>query len=127
MAGDQAPAEAPRNPVITRARDHFAGAEPRDFSIPEWGDSEGVPLRVFVYPITVIEKQTLMNEQRDQGVLIASVNLIIRKAMNEHGKPIFTLEDRRALRQSVSPIVVERIAAGILATEYATAEDLEKK
>lgn len=116
------------NPIIVRARAHYGGDLLRELlAVDEWGDLEGVPLRVFAYPLTVYEKQELMNEQRELGTMLASVNLIIRKACDEDGAKLFDVLDRRALQRAVSPVVLERIAGAILATEYAASEDLEKK
>lgn len=119
--------EGPENPIIARAVDHYGAGFARMLEVPEWGPGEGVPLRVYVLPITVEQKSRLMQEQRDIGLLAASVNLIIAKAIDGEGKKLFTIADKIHLLRSVSPTVVEGLSARILATQYGSAAELEKK
>lgn len=117
-----------RNPIIGRAIAHFGRSELREvIALEEWGDEEGVPLRIFCLPMNVLEKQELMDDQARNGVTVGAVNLIIRKACDDDGKRLFSVYDKRELREAVSPVIVEKVAAAILATEFARAEEIEKK
>ena len=117
-----------RSPIMRRAIAHFARDELREVAeVRDWADEDDVPVRVYCLPLSVREKQELMNDQRSIGLEFAAVNLIIKKACDRDGKPLFTQVDRRELREAVSPPVLESIAAGIMASEYAAAARIEKK
>jgi len=111
------------NPIIDRARLHFSASEQRHVEVPEWGD-EGAPLVVYFTPLTLSEKQLIVNRSQAEGSVAAQAHVLVMKARHADGKPMFDLEDKRALLTSVAPAVVERIAETILAS--ATPEDAEK-
>lgn len=111
------------NPIIDRARAHFAGQGTHSIEVPEWGD-DAVPLVIYWTPITCAERQKIAARYKDGHSQEALVYAIIIKAKSANGDMLFTLEDKQALMTGVDVSVIDRIAAEILATP--TIEDAEK-
>lgn len=109
--------------AIDHAKRHFSARTTRIIEVPEWADESGKPLLVYATPITLAERQKLLNRARDNS-LDMMVYALIYKAQNEQGDPLFTLEHKHALMHEVDPDVVTRVAGEILAS--ASVADLEK-
>lgn len=103
------------NPIIEAARLHFRPEEVRRFEVPEWGEP-GKPLVLFAKPVTLADKLLFNNRYKTGGVQEMYVTVLIKKAKREDGSAAFTLDDKHALMNSVSPEVVERLAEAILLT-----------
>ena len=112
------------NPIIDRARLHFRADERRRIEVPEWGESPESPLVLFARPVTLADKKKLYNRLNDGGAQEMQAHILVMMAQTEDGKPAFTLEDKHALMNAVSPAVVERLAEQILKT--VRLEDAEK-
>lgn len=102
------------NPIIEAARLHFRADERRVIEVPEWGDN-GAVLILYAPPVTLADKRKFYNRYKDGGLQEAYVHILIDKTQKQDGAPAFTLEDKRALLNQVSPEVVERIAEAVLA------------
>jgi len=101
------------NPIIDRARLHFSASELRHVEVPEWGD-EGAPLVVYFSPLTLAEKQLIVNRSQAEGSVAAQAHVLVLKARHADGRPMFDLEDKRALLTQCDPMVVERVASAIV-------------
>lgn len=111
------------NAILDRARAHYAARGVQTIEVPEWGEA-GQPLILYWTPITLSERQRIVNRVRDSQTLEAMVYAIIIKAQDAQGQPAFTVEDKHALMNSVDAAVVERISGAILAAQ--SVEDAEK-
>jgi len=107
---------------IERARAHFASAAPRPFDVPEWG-------------ITVHPKRENLTQRLARHATCAERGFdraneiayaIIKLATDEHGKPLFSPEDRQALATEADPDVLERIALQLAGVDAAAVEAAEK-
>lgn len=112
------------NPILDRARLHFAGDEPRRIDVPEWGEAPDQPLVLFAKPVTMADKQLLHNRYKSGGLQEMYAHALVLKARNADGTPAFDLGDKRELMHHADPSVVERIAQQILAV--ADLEDAAK-
>ncbi|MEK9751746.1 MAG: hypothetical protein VW338_00845 [Rhodospirillaceae bacterium] len=109
--------------VLDRARAHLADRERGRLEVPEWGE-EGRPLVVTWSPMTVRQHNKIYPPGKPVGSTNA-VMVVIVKAQDEAGKPLFTEADRPALEDEVDSAVVSRIANAILASRQ-TVKEAEK-
>lgn len=105
--------------VIDRAKAHFDAQGVRCIEVPEWGE-EGEPCRIFVTPWTLADQAKLLRASQGKEAEALALVLIF-KAMDGEGKPLFTLEDKRALMHEVDAAVVARVANAIMGVEEAEA------
>lgn len=98
--------------VIERAKTHFSMKEVKVIEVPEWGD-ENSPLLIYASPMTLAEKRRLFNGTKETDIFVL-VDLLIMKAKDQKGDPIFTLEHKRDLTSSVDPDVIARVSNEIL-------------
>ena len=108
--------------AIDNAKAHFRDQGQRRIEVPEWGDERG-PLVVYAEPLTLAERRRLFQRNKGDDVGL-SVDLLIVKARDADGKPLFSLDDKQALLNGVDPAVVARVAADIIAAP--SLEDAEK-
>lgn len=118
MAKQQQPKRV--NAIVERAKAHYADQGYKTHEVPEWGDGDE-PLIVYFTPMTPAEQQAMVSVRDREGTVIASVDLVIRKALDENGDRIFTLEDKQALKTRVDVEVLAGIAAAML--DAPTVED----
>lgn len=111
------------NPIIDRARAHYAAHGAESLDVPEWGDEAG-PLRVYWTPVTCAERQKITNRYKDGQSQEALVYVLILKACDAKGNPLFSLDDKPALMNGVDVAVVDRIASAILTAP--SVDDMEK-
>lgn len=78
--------------------------------VPEWGDKE--PLRIYVKPITLKQKQEILKLFRNKGEGQALAHLIHLKALDADGNRLFAGE-QLTLFTKADPEVVERVAMQI--------------
>lgn len=110
--------------VIDRVKQHFDDiSEVRIVEVPEWGDTPDAPLKVYIKPMNLNEKQILYRRAKGDDLAVL-VDAVIMKAMDEKGELMFDKGDRRALMRNADPAVLERLAAEILGTT--DVEDYEK-
>lgn len=102
-------AEEKPNPIILRAREHFANFGVQSMEVPEWCLEEGKPLIIYWKPITLAEKQRLQTVGETEGWLARLADCLIIKALDADGKKLFTLADKHSLRYSVDPDVIARV------------------
>lgn len=107
--------------AIDAALAHMQDLGTKHIDVPEWKIA-GAPLRVYWTPMTLKEREALF--RGGDLKLTGYADVLIRKAMDEQGNPLFTLEDAPKLRGFVESGVIQRIAYAILAAP--TIEDAEK-
>lgn len=110
------------NPILERARDHFASLDGQSIEVSEWGDDDG-PLVVFFDPMTLREKSRLYRMAKNDDMALLA-HAVIMKAADGSGNKLFTLEDKHALMNKVDPNILARIANRIIG---ANEDDTEKK
>ena len=109
--------------AIEFATEHFSSQKVRKIVVPEWKDSSGKSLEIFVKPMTLAEKRRLYKGTKadDVGVL---VDLIIMKARDEDNNRLYSPDDKDTFLFQVDPDVLSRVAEEIMVAP--TPEDLEK-
>lgn len=105
--------------AIELAKAHFSAKEVRKLAVPEWG------LDVYCRPMT-LGGRAKIGARADGNATDYLVYTIIQCALDEQGEPLFTLEDKLALRDQCDPDVVSRVANFILKPSAETESDREK-
>lgn len=108
--------------IIEKAKAHFKDKTVNVIEVPEWGD-EGKPFLIYSTPFTLAEKDKIFKGSQESSLKVL-VDCLILKAKDEKGDPLFTLEHKRDLLNSVDPDVIVRIANEMIAT--ASVEDTIK-
>lgn len=80
----------------------------------EWADEDGIPLEVWFTPLTGHDIEAL-NKRQDKNSSDAEylIDIMILKAMDDEGKPLFAFGDKEALLSSAHYATVYRIAQAI--------------
>lgn len=110
--------------AIDQITAHFNRQEMRRIEVPEWGE-EGQPLVIFSRPMTLEEKQKLLNVGERDGRLMMLVETLIMKALDANGGRLFQIDAKKSLKSNADPDVLARVALEI--TRSPTPEELEKK
>ena len=108
-------ADGGKSRVISRATDHFKAQPLKRIEIEEWGDEDG-PLVAYSSPFTLRDQGRLQHLTEKQSHADTLAELLIMKLRDEAGDKIFTIEDKRALREDVDANIVARIANQIMST-----------
>jgi len=109
--------------ILDNAKQHFQQKETKHIEVPEWGDENG-PLIIYAEPLTLNDKQRIYKKAKE-GELISLAYVLIWFAKDKDGEKLFTIEDKRALLNSVDPNVLADIANTIL--DAPSVEELKKK
>ena len=98
--------------AIDRATAHFSKQTPKVIDVPQWADESGAPLKIFVHPLTVKDRDKLSTiEDRVGPGLELIVQGMILHSRDEDGEKLFTLADKPALMNQVDPSIVLSIGA----------------
>ena len=108
--------------IIEKAKAHFKDKTVNVIEVPEWGD-DGKPFLIYSTPFTLAEKDKIFKGSQESSLKVL-VDCLILKAKDQKGDPLFTLEHKRDLLNSVDPDVIVRIANEMIAT--ASVEDTIK-
>jgi len=108
--------------AIEKARAHYQSKPVRKIEVPEWGDAKG-PLIVYAHPFTLRDQGKLSQYSTASNSSESLADLLIMKALDEKGEPLFTIEDKHLLRTQVDANVVARIASEIMRVDF---EEVEK-
>lgn len=98
----------------------------RVITVPEWGE-DGVPLSVFVKPITAGDINRLQRKHKDflnNMTVEGMVELIIMKAEDSEGVKMFTIEDKPVLMREQVGVIAD--VAGKMFGDIDSIEDHEK-
>jgi hypothetical protein len=105
--------------TLSRITAHFDSLGVREIAIPEWD------LTIYCTPISVAERTRIYKGQRDDNDYETVVNILLVKAKDKDGKPIFTIADKATLLQKADSGVVIRVAAEIMAGGAPKAAELK--
>lgn len=105
--------------IIDRVTAHYE-KEPEKIEVPEWPDENGTPTVIYAKPLTLSERQKLKKISDDDIELAAA--LLIMKAKDSKGEPLFTLDDKQKLMRNADSKVIVRISSRILGSEVKDAE-----
>ena len=114
--------------VLERAKAHFSAQDVKVIEVPEWGEGDE-PLRIYATPLTLAEKEKIFRRTRDKQIE-GLIHVLILKACNGQGEPLFNLADKLDLLNRVDPDVLSRVAleimGGQLDQDIETAEALDR-
>jgi hypothetical protein len=106
--------------AISRVRAHFDSLAPKTIIVPEWD-----ALTIHSTPVTIAERARIYGKaDADEHELVCRI--LIVKAKDADGKPLFTQADLPALMHHASPDVVVRVAGQIMASGSPDAAELGK-
>jgi len=108
--------------ILERAKAHFDKQEIIEIEISEWEDESGNPTVIYSKPFTLGERKKLYKFAKDDDMEFL-VRLVILKALDKTGDPIFDIGDRVTLMNSVDPKIITKIANAM--TESRSVEDFE--
>ena len=80
--------------VIDNAKKHFDSLETKIIEVPEWGEDEDSPLKIYCRPITLSETSKFMKLAKDDEVQLLAY-VLIYKALDEAGEKLFTIADKK--------------------------------
>ena len=110
--------------AIDNAKKHFDSIETRIIEVPEWGEDEDNPLKIYCKPITLSETSKFMKLSQDDEVQLL-VYVLIYKALNEAGEKLFTIADKKALLEKVDRDVLIRVSGEMM--NNISQEEVKKK
>ncbi len=100
------------------------------FDVPEWqvpaegteqdGKPKTKPLRIHYAPLTIVEREQILAADN------SDVSIMIARAKDENGNPLFSVEDEPVLRRAASFHVINRIATVLFALPSLTVEGAAK-
>lgn len=93
--------------ILDSAVEHFSSKKIRAIEVPEWG------VKLFAKNLTLDDKSKMLSRSSGNSADYM-VYAVIFGALNEKGDPVFTLEDKAALKTKVDPEVLSRVANFIL-------------
>src|SRR5215471_3381114 len=103
--------------AIDAAVAHFEAQGVRKMKVEEWGD-----LEVYWRPLTLFEKRKIFPAGKSVEQTVAA-DVLIHKALDKDGKPLFELADRERLMRQVDQAIVDRIVGRILGSATASLSD----
>lgn len=100
--------------AIERAKAHFKSLveEPKTIRVPEWEDEGGEEFIIYSTPLTLQERARLYKHSSNQFEM--GVEVLIMKAKDKAGNPLFTKEDKQDMMRNVDANVVARISKHIV-------------
>jgi hypothetical protein len=93
--------------AIDQVTQHFDALAIRCIEVPEWD------LEIYVKPFTLAEKSKIYKLAQDDDLALMAY-VLIHKALDRQGNPLFTLEDKIKLMRHADVNVVSRLAADIM-------------
>jgi hypothetical protein len=107
--------------AISRAKAHFDSLAPKVITVPEWDN-----LQVHATPLTLNERGRIYGKDvnRDEHEVLCQI--VIIKAKDADGKPLFNQADLPALLHHTDPTVLVRVASEIMRSAAPEAVELGK-
>jgi len=99
--------------VIDNAKKHFDSIETKIIEVPEWGEDEDSPLKIYCRPITLSETSKFMKLAQDDEVQLLAY-VLIYKALDEAGEKLFTIADKKTLLERVDRDVLIRVSSEMM-------------
>lgn len=104
--------------AIDRVRAHFDAIGTRKIEVPEW------ELTVYATPATIEERRRIYKNDEENSFAVC-VEILLVKAKDADGKPLFQLEDKAALLRHADSSVIVRVASAIMASDAPDAAELK--
>lgn len=104
--------------AIDRIRSHFDSLTKRKIDVPEWG------VEIHATPMTIAERAQVYRGISETDTHTPLVRVLIVKAKDADGKPLFSIADEPHLLNHADPSVVFRVAAAILSNDAPDATEL---
>lgn len=105
--------------LIDTAVSHFNAKEVRKIEVPEWETT------LYAKNLT-LEDKAKWSRRSDNDTTLFLIYALIFGIVDDKGEAVFTIEDIAALRKSVDPDIVQRLANFVLVPQSKTEEDREK-
>ncbi|MBD8894039.1 hypothetical protein [Roseibium litorale] len=100
-------------PAIDNVIAHYSRNKGSVVLVPEWSET-GEPFKVYYDPMTPKERKAVSQDNNGVFDAEANVDLLMMKAKDEHGQPLFTADDRHQLLTQADGAIIGRIALAIL-------------
>lgn len=94
--------------ITDRIKAHFESLGTREIVVPEWG------LTIYSSPVTTAERHRIYSGSKGDNDYEVLAKILITKAKDREGKPLFTLEDKAVLLQRADSSVLIRVSAEIM-------------
>lgn len=108
--------------AIERVTAHYDKNKRQKIAVPEWG-SDAAPFEIFWNLPTINEMERL---QQKLGLDRDNVDLLVEMARDEANKPLFSIEDKPALRRKADLAIISRIANAMVRSGQITALTTDK-
>jgi len=113
------------NSVLDKAKEHMrakiGSGLKGPIDVPEWDT------QVWYKPATTFHQESKVIELQQAGKTVeALVQTLINRALDENGKPIFSLASKQDLMRAVDPAVILRIIQGMNDEDTYDGENLEQ-
>ncbi len=114
--------------ILQYATEHFQQkCEQRELHpivVPEWVNNEGSPSEIYIQPLgrLPIHVYSQVVQFVQKGTVESAVDILILRALDKTGQPVFNLSDKVVLLHEVDPEVVLRIV-GEMATFDAKSQE----
>lgn len=109
--------------VIDQITEHFESFGRQHIDVPEWGKPNGPPVAIYWRPMTIADRRKVTKRGQDPDISMF-VDVLLLKALDAEGGPMFREEDRFTLMNRAESSVITRVASAILAVP--SIEDAEK-
>jgi len=96
--------------AIERAKAHFNSLDIKKISVPEWD------MDIYAKPLNLFETKKLMKYANDDSIEMLAY-VVMLKALDEKGEPLFTLEDKKDLINNVDKDVLAKVANEIMSQQ----------
>lgn len=115
--------------ILDNAKAHFSAKLDGgllSLEVPEWG-KDGKPAIIYFKASLSLKERDPIYQLMRQGTLDMFAEVLIIRALNEDGKPVFKKIDKGELMRRVDPDVIIRVAKEIADISQAdSTEDAEK-
>lgn len=99
--------------AIERATKHYKAGTPRVIKVEEWADENGDALSIYVFPLTVKDLDLFSHLASDNLNLTNMADILISRARDIEGKPLFSDDDKDAIVNDLDAMVVSRVVGEI--------------
>lgn len=114
-----------QHPIFQRGRDHFRPGDLMYIDVDAWPDKAGNPTRIYFYPYNTADKAFAARKADFGGAGVeAEADVLIRKAVDEHGKRIFCEAHRPSILTDLDPQILSAII-GLIMTSRTVAAHLK--
>lgn len=105
--------------ILDRITAHFDSLGKRTIEVPEWGCT------IHATPVTIAERNRIYKNSKGDNDYATLVRMIVVKATDADGKPMFNAADEPKLLNHADSTVIVRVAAEIMSVGAPRADDLK--